>query len=79
MLLGVLRLPPDCWTDSPIDAAQRHSRYLEAADRIEKDETEILRQQMLIQQMSIMMQQQINKNDNLIAENSRLKNERHDS
>lgn len=35
ILLGVLRLPPECWTDSLIDVIQRHSRYLEAADRIE--------------------------------------------
>ena len=36
MLLGVLRMPPDCWdNDSPIDVMQRHSRYCQAADRIE--------------------------------------------
>jgi hypothetical protein len=36
MLLGVLRMPPECWIDSPIDVKQRHSRYLEAANRIEE-------------------------------------------
>jgi hypothetical protein len=41
MLLGVLRMPPECWIDSEIDVAQRYSRYLEAADRIEKDEAKI--------------------------------------
>jgi len=37
MLLGVLRMPPDCWdNDSPIDVMQRHSRYCQAANRIEE-------------------------------------------
>jgi hypothetical protein len=36
MLLGVLRMPPGLWDNGPIDVMQRHSRYLEAADRIEK-------------------------------------------
>jgi hypothetical protein len=37
MLLGILRMPPDCWdNDSPIDFMQRHSRYCQAADRIEE-------------------------------------------
>lgn len=35
MLLGVLRMPISCWSGSSIDQQQRHSRYLEAADRIE--------------------------------------------
>lgn len=34
MLHGVLRMPPDLWRDDPIDVAQRHSRYIEASDRI---------------------------------------------
>lgn len=34
MMQGVLRLPPEIWTDSPIDIAQRHSRYVEAADTL---------------------------------------------
>ena len=37
MLLGVLRMPVDLWTDSDLDKHQRYSRYLEAADRIERD------------------------------------------
>lgn len=41
MLLGVLRMPPTMWDDGAIDVAQRYSRYLEAADRIEKDEAKI--------------------------------------
>jgi hypothetical protein len=36
MLLGVLRIPPHLWSNGPIDVQQRHSRYLEAADRIEE-------------------------------------------
>ncbi len=42
MLLGVLRMPPTMWNDGAINVAQRYSRYLEAADRIEKDELRIL-------------------------------------
>ncbi len=34
MLQGVLRMPPDMWSDGPIDVAQRHSRYIEAADKL---------------------------------------------
>lgn len=41
MLLGVLRLPLDCWDESELGQLQRHSRYLEAADRIELDEMRI--------------------------------------
>lgn len=41
MLLGVLRMPPTMWDDGAIDVAQRYSRYLEAADRIENDEAKI--------------------------------------
>ena len=37
MLLGVLRMPPDCWDDTdPIDVAQRYGRYCEAAWEIER-------------------------------------------
>lgn len=44
MLLGVLRMPPNCWSPTEeLDVMQRHSRYLEAADRIESDATEIER------------------------------------
>lgn len=35
MLLGVLRMPPECWSGDTLDVMQRHSRYLEAADEIE--------------------------------------------
>jgi len=41
MLLGVLRMPPELWNDDPIDRAQRHQRYLQAADRIEAQEKRI--------------------------------------
>ena len=35
MLHGVLNMPPELWNnDSPIDVAQRHSRYIEASKRI---------------------------------------------
>jgi hypothetical protein len=37
MLLGVLNMPSTLWTGEPIDVAQRHSRYLQAAERIESD------------------------------------------
>ena len=36
MLLGVLRMPPECWASTPLDVGQRHARYLEAADLIEQ-------------------------------------------
>ena len=36
ILLGVLRMPPECWNDqSALDYTQRHARYVEAADYIE--------------------------------------------
>lgn len=42
MLLGVLRMPPDCWVDqSALDVMQRHSYYVSAADRIEADAKDI--------------------------------------
>lgn len=41
MLLGVLRMPPELWNDSPLDIRQRHSRYIEAAARIESDAAEL--------------------------------------
>lgn len=34
MLHGVLNMPPELWSDSPIDIAQRHARYVEASKRI---------------------------------------------
>jgi hypothetical protein len=36
MLQAVLRMPPSCWDEGCIDQAQRHARYIEAADRIEQ-------------------------------------------
>jgi len=36
MLLGVLNMPPDMWTNDPIDIMQRHSRYIQAAKQIEE-------------------------------------------
>lgn len=73
MLLGVLRLPIHCWDESELGQLQRYDRYLEAADRIESCELKILQQHLLISQLSALSQQQINKNDNLSAENERLK------
>ena len=40
MLLGVLRMPPKLWDNGPIDQIQRHGRYIEAADLIEKFEAD---------------------------------------
>lgn len=36
MLLGVLRMPPECWSGDPLDVGQRHSRYLEAATLLQR-------------------------------------------
>ena len=41
MLLGVLRMPPECWTGDPVDEAQRFGRYKQAAHRIESDAARI--------------------------------------
>lgn len=41
MLLGVLEMPEDLWADDPMDRAQRHSRYRQAAQRIRDDAVEI--------------------------------------
>lgn len=38
MLLGVLRMPIECWIENCVDQQQRHLRYLEAALRIEDDQ-----------------------------------------
>lgn len=38
MLLGVLKMPIDCWVNGKLDKQQRYSRYLEAAQRIESDQ-----------------------------------------
>lgn len=42
MLLAVLKMPPNCWSDSPVDEIQRHRRYLQAANRIEELKTALL-------------------------------------
>jgi len=41
MLHGVLRMPPEMWDNGVIDIAQRHSRYLQASDRIAELESEL--------------------------------------
>lgn len=34
MLHGVLRMPPNCWSGTELDVTQRHSRYIQASERI---------------------------------------------
>lgn len=41
MLIGVLRMPPDLWNGTELDVNQRHSRYIEASERIEADAEKI--------------------------------------
>lgn len=41
MLHGVLNMPPEIWSDDPIDQAQRHSRYIEASERIKHQDQQI--------------------------------------
>ena len=36
MLHGVLNMPPEIWGDDAMDKMQRHSRYVEASQRIEE-------------------------------------------
>jgi DNA-binding TFAR19-related protein (PDSD5 family) len=36
MLHGVLNMPPELWSGSPIDVMQRHSRYLQASQYIDE-------------------------------------------
>lgn len=36
IMLTVLRMPADCWSDDPFYQAQRHAWYIEAADEIER-------------------------------------------
>lgn len=43
MLHAVLRMPPACWSDDPMDQQQRHSRYLDASELIERQAVEIER------------------------------------
>lgn len=37
---GVLRMPPELWGDDPLSVAQRHARYVEAADTIDRLQAE---------------------------------------
>lgn len=41
MLFGVLEMPPYLWHSDPIDIAQRHGRYKQAAQRIREDEEKL--------------------------------------
>lgn len=47
MLMGVLRMPKEIWSDSEIDKYQRECRYNEAADLIEslQEENEKLQEE----------------------------------
>ena len=36
MLHGVLNMPPELWSGSPIDVMQRHSRYVQASQYIDE-------------------------------------------
>ena len=36
MLNAVLRMPPELWSNEPLDIMQRHSRYVEAADELDR-------------------------------------------
>jgi hypothetical protein len=40
MLHGILQMPPELWSNDPIDILQRHGRYLEAFKRIMELERE---------------------------------------
>lgn len=51
MLLGVLRMPADCWLDEELDKSQRHARYIQAADRIEQQAAEIARLSRQLEEM----------------------------
>jgi len=54
MLHAVLLMPPDLWSDSPIDVAQRHGRYIQASRRIESDAETI---DDLIDALTVMLRQ----------------------
>lgn len=41
MLIGVLRMPVEVWSDDPLDQHQRQGRYVQAAERIEADAARI--------------------------------------
>ncbi|MDA8682407.1 hypothetical protein N9M08_07720 [Porticoccaceae bacterium] len=51
MLHGVLRMPPELWGNDAMDVMQRHSRCLEASDRIYSDEKKILELEKQIQNL----------------------------
>jgi len=36
MLHGVLNIPPELWSGTPIDVMQRHSRYVQASEYIKE-------------------------------------------
>ncbi len=38
ILHGVLNMPPDCWDNSEIDRQQRFARYVEASQKIKRQE-----------------------------------------
>ncbi len=41
MLHGVLNMPPELWSGSPIDVMQRHSRYIQASQYIYELDAEL--------------------------------------
>ena len=41
MLHGVLNMPPDCWSNDCVDEVQRHTRYVEASERIKELEDKL--------------------------------------
>jgi uncharacterized membrane protein YccC len=57
MLHGVLRMPPDLWRDDPIDVAQRHSRYVEASNRITEQESELERLRARVRGLETVLQE----------------------
>ena len=42
ILFGVLRMPPELWGDDDIDRQQRYARYVEAADKIDFMQDQII-------------------------------------
>jgi hypothetical protein len=41
MTKGVLRMPPELWSNSALDVMQRHQRYVDAANTMDRQEAEI--------------------------------------
>ncbi len=62
MLHGVLNMPPYLWSDSPIDIAQRHGRYVEASKRIKELELELSearkQRDMLVEALKMFIEEQ---------------------